>query len=82
MTSTTFIERQRNIRRDVLRALYHSRRCGEEIHLSGMLLDMGHEMRECRFALDYLVEAQCIHSDGFKSRITAKGIERYEEDLR
>jgi len=42
---------------------------------------MGYDPREAQFALDYLVEAQCIKVTGNKCRITAKGIDRYEEDL-
>jgi len=82
MSIAAFIERQRVIRHAVLCALYRARMEGEDIYLSAVLMELGHEMGECRFALDYLAEAQCIYANGLKSRITAKGIDRYEEDLR
>jgi len=82
MTERAFIDRQQVIRRDMLAGLCALRRNGECGFVRNLTHAMGYDPREAQFSLDYLVEAQCIKVTGNECRITAKGIDRYEEDLR
>ncbi|HFT8585393.1 TPA: hypothetical protein ACGSTF_004696 [Pseudomonas aeruginosa] len=84
MADRAFIDRQRVIRHAMLAELYAKRqsaRVGHGGYCRDLTHALGHDPQECEFALGYLVEAGWIHRESIHCRITALGMERYEQEV-
>jgi hypothetical protein len=79
MRDQDFILRQQVIRQAMLNHLYAARRDGHQAYVRDLTHARGHDPAEAGFALGYLVEAGLIEHASVRVRITAAGIERFEQ---
>ncbi|NMX60198.1 hypothetical protein [Pseudomonas sp. WS 5079] len=75
-----FIARQRVIRRAILAVLYEKRRTGQNGYWPDLTYALGHASEECSFALEFLEELELVHRDPKSCRITAQGINHFEQE--